>query len=526
MSPQMSETCENVTRRKKRESESRFFDRSIRHIKSSPDHILYHICSIERPFVHPIDVVNPTLTENLILSNSGNFARATMNKKVKTENEFEILRKHILACPDVSKDGKAMLAALQGLEQERKRMKRDAKLQAKFSQNASATSKVAGINENPNLPGDIVQVTKPRTITSAASTIENGEELLEWHDIPKQELDIDHLSDEGSLLGQQLAHLAISNMAAAQTTIGTPLAAIALALHAALRSTMLQFTCTGMPEKGPISGFAPPVRELPKAMFVPNNWDENASEISIRYRKNGVGSVVLKVTLSVHVQVQLVPTNVKEPPSSLLEFPIADHVNIDSLSAAFRKDKRVLPALHYKSLGVLLTRFCNSFDLGNVNDGKDSVGGSAETPLWDRHLPYVDATIRAPSPEILLMPPSSRPVVPLYLNDDQSPTIQVFHRQPNRGDFAGDILPAGIDPLGPSGGNLMGPGHPLLGGPSVPSGFGMMPRFDPFGPPGGPQDPDPTMRDPRLVRPRPGGLGLPNNDILRPPNNLSNNMFM
>jgi hypothetical protein len=454
-----------------------------------------------------------------------------VNKKIKTENEFEILRKHILACPDVSKDGQAMLAALHGLEQERKRMERDAKLHAKFSQKAAAAPKVAGTDENPNLPEDVVQVTRPRTTAAAtaaaaaaSSAVDDDEELMEWHDIPKQELD--HLTDEGSLLGQQLAQLAISNMAAAQTTIGTPLAAIALALHAALRSTTLQFTCTGMPDKGPISGFAPPVRELPKAMFVPNNWDESASEIAIRYRKNGVGSVVLKVTLSDLVQVQLVPANGKEPPTSLLEFPIADHVNMDSLSAAIRKDKRVLPALHYKSLGVLLTHFCNSFDLGTVNDGKESVASSAVTPLWDRHLPYVDATIRPPTPESLRMPPSSRPVVPLYSNDYQSPTIQVFHRQPNRGDFAGDLVPSGINPLGPGGGNLMGPGHPLLGGPSVPSGFGMMPRFDPFGPPGGPQDPDITMRDPRLVRPPPGGLGVPNNDILRPPNNLSNNMFM
>jgi hypothetical protein len=84
----------------------------------------------------------------------------------------------------------------------------------------------------------------------------------------------------------------------------------------------------------------------------------------------------------------------------------------------------------------------------------------------------------------------------------------------------------------------MGPNHPAFGGNNdIGGGYGMRPRFDPFGPPRGPQDPnneDNLVNDPRRRqqqqqqprRPPPGGVGDPNPDHERPPNNLSNNMFM
>jgi len=89
------------------------------------------------------------------------------------------------------------------------------------------------------------------------------------------------------------------------------------------------------------------------------------------------------------------------------------------------------------------------------------------------------------------------------------------------------------------GGNLMGPNHPAFGGnhSGIGGGYGMRPRFDPFGPPNGPQDPnhddnnnlmDPRrpQQHPRRPPPPPGGLGDPNPDHERPPSNLSNNMYM
>lgn len=115
-------------------------------------------------------------------------------------------------------------------------------------------------------------------------------------------------------------------------------------------------------------------------------------------------------------------------------------------------------------------------------------------------------------------------------------------QQPTGGDFAGDLNP-NPDPLriggGLPAGNLMGPDHPMFAGgpgqrpldfnPSDPAGFGMRPRFDPFGPPGGPQEvwPDPNNPNNPMGGPRgrPQG-GNPNPDHLPPPNSLGNNMFM
>jgi len=119
------------------------------------------------------------------------------------------------------------------------------------------------------------------------------------------------------------------------------------------------------------------------------------------------------------------------------------------------------------------------------------------------------------------------------------PNIRDLQPQQRRpGDFDRDLMPGGLDD--PTG-NLMGPGHPAFGGVQPPTGggYGMMPRFDPFGPPRGPTDPrnlDPSRnvdpndpRNPQLPRqprPPPGGTGDPNPDHERPPNDLNNDMFM
>lgn len=122
-----------------------------------------------------------------------------------------------------------------------------------------------------------------------------------------------------------------------------------------------------------------------------------------------------------------------------------------------------------------------------------------------------------------------------------APNIRDLQPQQRRpGDFDRDLMPPGgrDDPAG----NLMGPNHPMFGGggaqPPAAGGYGMRPRFDPYGPPGGPQDPrnDPSNNRnvvdprnpqiPRQPRPPPGGSGDPNPDHERPPNDLNNNMFM
>ena len=116
--------------------------------------------------------------------------------------------------------------------------------------------------------------------------------------------------------------------------------------------------------------------------------------------------------------------------------------------------------------------------------------------------------------------------------------LQPEHRRP--GDFDRDLMPGGDVGDADPGGNLMGPNHPTFGGPPIGGGYGMRPRFDPFGPPGGPTDPrnlDPNRNNvdpndprnpqlPRRPRPPPGGTGEPNPDHERPPNDLNNNLFM
>merc|ERR1712224_421586 len=124
----------------------------------------------------------------------------------------------------------------------------------------------------------------------------------------------------------------------------------------------------------------------------------------------------------------------------------------------------------------------------------------------------------------------------------KSYTIQELTPHLVRGDFDVDLHPAGPfhpNPLSSQSGSLMGPNHPLFRqpyhdddmdemgpDPFNPSfgGLGMQPRFDPYGPPGGPTDLHRNSR-PQRGRPRRGQTnGNPNNDILKPPD--LDHMFM
>jgi hypothetical protein len=448
-------------------------------------------------------------------------------KRTNEAAELDAVRQHLLECPGVPKDSRALQVALDALDQERKRMDRDAKLQCKF---ASSNSNNASMTETKK------STAAPTAVTTTETTDDPKEmddaELMEWQDVASHDA-IAEMPSEDSILGKLLASSSIANMAKAKTDVASPLAAIALALHAALVGETLDFKCTGIPDDSSASsgGFAAPIRQLPPTQLVPTDWDKNSlaannnPHVKFRYRKNGVGSIVLNVDLKDDnmVHVELLPTNTKEPPNDALEFPLEDHVNLESLSKALISQQRVVPTLHYKALPVLLTSMCNTFDLGPV---RDSVEGGTETSL-----PYVDTTIVPPIADGLSNN-NSTPLVTqprVYDQHGETPNIRLFQQERRRGDFDADLMPGGIqDPF--SGGNLMGPHHPAFGQPPAPGGgFGMHPRFDPFGPPGGPTDPnnlDPNGQRARGRRPPPGGTGDPNPDHERPPNNLGNNMFM
>ena len=549
-------------------------------------------------------------------------------KKPKTDNgktedvdgaagdEFEKLKRYLMECPHISPEHPALKGALEGLERERQRRERDAKLQRKFAASSSAAGSgntsslengnAAASNSGNNLAGssvslhsssmasstigdDVVVIDQPSTLGLASSSHNSDPEMNEWQDVA----DVTRASstktpqgdddDTTSFIGEKLAKVAIDAISEHQVKVKSPVAAIAAALHASLRSDVLGFACTGIPEDSNKGGFAAPIRELPKTQFFPNSWDktstsassEGKNKVSLRYRKKDSGARILVVQeelgpdndtattggdkhRNVMLQVNLSPTSTREPGAQSLRFPLEEHVNLDSWNAAQKSPSvPIAPALHYKGLVKLLTRFCRSFDLGSVDENTNSSQGVQVS------LPYIDNTIAQPptsngTPTIRksdFVPPKYAPIptsanrgdtqrrpwdeggVPATIGDAFPGAVQ--RRFPG-GDFAGDLAPGGlIDPqFGPAGngrmgGNLLGPNHPMfrggdgfapgpnagipMGGPGT-----MQPRFDPIYPPGV-HDPDG-----RGVNPPNGSRSLkgdPNPDHLRPPSSFGHDMF-
>lgn len=487
-------------------------------------------------------------------------------KKAKTsvpdESDYDVLRQYILDCPHLKPDNEVIKAALAAID----RKERDEKLQKKFAAEKQETTSATAAKTN--------SVTDKRNISS--------KEDEEWEDVNPGTFDSNHRhnesrnengncqedveiidnnmdDDSSSWLGKQLAEGAIADMAEYQAKARSPLASIAMALHAAMRSETLGFACTGIPAEKATCGFAAPVRELPKTQFLPKEWDKHAcnnnqsqNRVILRYRKNGVGSVLLIVecTDSEDVTVKLMPTNIPEGESQLISFPLDQHINLDSFRQAYAHNGSfgIQPALHYKGLSSLMTNFAKTFDLGTIQDEKAELAtasASSDQPFVNNLPPpnigHDPSTSNRPSfPPPILVGNPTRPY------DDRGPRIDStfpLHR-PTVGDFSGDLLGPGLDPLRVGGtpdnmGNLMGPNHPNFRGGGMSgvgqnSGFGMRPRFDPFGPPGGPTEihppPAPGNVPPGNPPPgnrRPGGSGEPNPDHLRPPNSLGNNhMFL
>jgi hypothetical protein len=534
------------------------------------------------------------------------------NKKNKmgeeTDSDFDAVRQYILDCPHVSSEHPAIAAALKGIDQEMKRRERDAKLRQKFMQDAVTIEKPvaelehANTNERQGTSFSSSTNINMQTSLKNNTNTEQADEAMtdDWHDVnsdtdtasgsgslkagdPAQNNGESQLSDEAtSFLGKGLSRQVIASIAQHQVQVKSPLAAVALALHAAMRSETLGFGCTGVPDaddSGSAGGFAAPIRELPKTQFLPRDWDRHTEIVTLRYRKNGTGSLILKVVgqqqataqeKDTIVEVTLYPTSTGEPPSESLVFPIADHINLDSWARALKDNGTVPPALHYKGLSMLLSNFAKTFDLGTVSEDQDAAAA-------EQARMYVDSTIGNPSsmqrqqqqqqqrfqqqfeqqannPANFQSGPPMRPAVANrqpWDDNGRSPTIDSafpgLRVNGPPGNFAGDLAPGGIQ--GPNfgqfdpgmGGMLMGPNHPAfnggaggISGVGPNSGMGMRPRFDPFGPPGGPQDPNNNgfpdgdipngARGPNGNR-RPGGSGNPNPDHMRPPNNLNNNMF-
>jgi len=427
---------------------------------------------------------------------------------------FERVREYLVACPHVPSNHPALQGALEGLDKAQERMERDAKLQKKFAaaKKKTKTSADEGIV--------VVEAAAARNKASRKEdAIIDDDEIMEWQDVAKKK---EEPLDDTSYLGTQLAGVVVKSLSQHSVQVPSPLAAITVALHAALLS--LEFVCTGMPEEVPRGGFAPPVRALTQ-FLPPNCWDSSDTIVSFRYRKNGTGAILLTVQLEEAntIAVQLHPANQKEPSTQSLQFPLTDHINLDSWNAARKQNSNVAPSLHYKALATLLTNFGRNFDLGAVR----------ETNIPKAEA-YVDNTvIKSVEPSTFVpaaaqQPSTFAPMPPTQWKEGRVPS-NISGAFPvglhPRGDFAGDLGPGGLrDPRvlfgeGRMEGNLMGPNHPLFtggigGGPPGGPG-GMQPRFDPVYPPG--IDPDQAHPPTKL---RPSRTGEPNPDHLPPPNSF------
>ena len=496
----------------------------------------------------------------------------------------------------------AIKAALDGLDKEIAKRQRDVRLQRKF---ATATTTVSSKNKSSSGSSlqnslmedsdDVVVVdagvgqSTQNDITDKTKTPGGGggdimDTTDDWQDVntlqsasgsPSASGMLEEgVDDNGtnrssassniSFLGKVLAQEAVTAISSHNVRVKSPAAALAVAFHACLRSETLGFACTGVPDEHIISinnsttqsqpkkkknslAFAPPVRELPKTQFLPSNWESTkpntSNDISMRYRKNGTGALILTVNVIVTgttgssstgdnssptVYIYFAPANSKELSPVVLSFGLDEHFNMDSWEAAKKSagggsfsTLGLPPSLHYKFLATMLTKFCQTFDLGLV---KDDAHISSEAVMVDcssgvgcgvntsKKMKSGDpsGSIAGGPIHITSRPTATPPTVtaqhaPSNLGQDgrvQFPSAKGEQKNKNPddvdwkggrmpstldqafpdanggtakpgGDFSGDLLPAGLqDPRfvsgrghgGRMGGNMMGPNHPMFTG--------------------------------------------------------------
>jgi hypothetical protein len=353
------------------------------------------------------------------------------NKKAKKaqavpssiQNEILTLREYILKCPDISQNSVAIDTAIKALDNELKKINRDEKLRKMFASAAAENRGDQSMSGDDTMKNTCDNNQKGHIVTRNQTTVKSNNSNskfdddtfdMEWQDLGSSEANIGNPNNKPtvtsnnmiesfsstassdiiynhsspSLLGNTLSKQAISDMTQANIRISTPIAAIALAIHSALRSNILSFKCTGIPEETN-NAFVAPIRELPPRKFLPDAWDEFATvrtlldeqKVSLRYRKDDIGLVILKLTIQTRTNnlkidgwrgtnsdnlepmicIQFGPVNDREP-SDILTIPLSQHVNLESLNTALLSDiarHGILPALHYKGLAFLMTQFCD-----------------------------------------------------------------------------------------------------------------------------------------------------------------------
>ncbi|VEU42474.1 unnamed protein product [Pseudo-nitzschia multistriata] len=478
---------------------------------------------------------------------------ATATAGASERDEFDVVKAYLLACPHVESpmDSPAIKAAIEGIEKEQRRRIRDAKLRSRFVAGTRAgvpcdlaVGEEIVVVEKDDLDGAAMASRDPVAAVCIAGASSNDDDT-EWQDVATQQKggsiggcggedgndddDDDGMESSGiaidgsfgtedepdggnakadSYLGRTLARACIEAIAEQQTrapvVVSTPLAAVAVALHAALRSEVLGFACTGVPEdharKGGGIGFAPPVRELSRTEFLPKEWDSRSTTngkntsnkhapLPLRYRKADTGAVVLNVEgipssgdvvgatewARTECRITFAPSGGRGDSTHLgLGFPLTDHVNLDSWNAAMLKagsGSKIAPSLHYKNLSGLLTRFCRAFDFGAVA-GPEPAGdrGATGTSTGGARPTHTGTSTdrkaaKAPDAILELNPAGSKPeiaateprggrfAVPSTLGEAFPAAASASGRNrvpvpgmdvpPRLGDFSGDLLPPG-----------------------------------------------------------------------------------
>jgi hypothetical protein len=551
-------------------------------------------------------------------------------------NEIECLRQHIISCRTISSSSRAVTCTIAALDAEREKIYRDLRLKQLFSKQ-NDDKVVVHKQHDPTIRTamELVHPTKSSTTAVHANDDDDDVDDDEWQAIAHN-TNNDILQQEEQHMGTLLVQTSITSLAENNVIVTDPVSLLAVAIHALLRSDILAFQCTGIgipptttATTTTVSGFAPPIRELPKTVFLPMDWDLNSTttttdnnnihslgNVTFRYRKKDMDKpTILRVSLlptffysndyddndnddfmdddNMILVSQYVSTNNNNKrttfqwermPCKQLEqfmvqidfgsndnsnllFPLGRHVNVASLKAAITSQGRnttttttasVPPALHYKSLSTLLLTFLRTFDLGNVYDTATTTTttAAAATPISMQKNSTNTHTVSSTTTATIKQTTTTASHDDDDDDDRKNPqrwydpgtTRRVddalLLKTRNGGDFAGDLFTPNnrlLDPSRPfvGGGNLMGPNHPMFTNPpfgnynehddtTIIGGLGMHPRFDPYGPPGGPTDPSFVNPGKRGTRGHGrGGTGNPNPDHLRPPQGFGDdhNMF-
>lgn len=457
----------------------------------------------------------------------------------------------------------ALKAAVAGLDKELERLEREERLVRKFtnentvgysgSRAASSTS-VKHKKNNDSADEDVameyVKMTKEDAENDTTTTTMKRENDVEddWEEAEatllspsKKKPSLTDSQDLHETIAQKWASSTISRIAKADARVETPVGALGLALHTALielaavnqgnKKTEQMFRCTGVPDEAIIyqflgedikkkkscgggggvgvggAGFAPPVRELPKGVLVPSNWEDMASKqqsdvqlIAFRYKcgqdvyNTSSGPTNDCTTLYLVLQVQDSSVRVSFGPmpaptkgsgatsttttsTNQLQLPLTQHINLDGFQASKSKSSStVQPSLFFISLPELLLQFGSTFGLISVmlsTFGQDTqateevVGSIVDAYMEDFSTKDMIVNQAGKNEKVDTRPniPPDGPAVdidPLGAIDSRTGVAAA-----RRGDFEGDLLPGGMQPGLPGGplpfgGSQVGPNHPIF----------------------------------------------------------------